>query len=152
MYVPQSCFRDAVFSKLAHLPVATQTEKQFAMELQRDANGLMGSLGIARWGSIHRARLQIWTRSRWQRKLVRYLMRGINGEVLGLKYLNVGKILMILILCRVKCKLYLRTKTHQWRARLQKISLKKSIWTCRLQNDDHICNQALMCQSRPFRR
>ena len=39
-------------------------------------------------------------------------MRGINGEKLGLKYLNVGKILMISSLCRVKHKLYLRSKTH----------------------------------------
>ena len=45
----------------------------------------------------------------WQ---VRYLMRGINGEKLGLKCLNVGKILTIESLCRVKCKLYLRSKTQ----------------------------------------
>ena len=43
---------------------------------------------------------------------VRYLMRGINGEKLGLKYLNVGKMLIISSLCRVKYKLYLRSKTH----------------------------------------
>ena len=45
----------------------------------------------------------------WQ---VQYLMRGINGEKLGLKCLNVGKILTIWSLCRVKCKLYLRSKTQ----------------------------------------
>ena len=39
-------------------------------------------------------------------------MRGISGEKLGLKYLNVGKIVLISSLCRVKCKLYLRIKTH----------------------------------------
>ena len=50
--------------------------------------------------------------SRGQGKQVRYLMRGINGEKLGLKYLNVGKILMISSLCRVKCRLCLRSKTH----------------------------------------
>ena len=48
----------------------------------------------------------------WQ---VRYLMRGINGEKLGLKYLNVGKILMISVMYRVKCKLCLRSKTPGWR-------------------------------------
>ena len=41
---------------------------------------------------------------------VQYLMRGINGENLGLKYLNVVKILMISGLCRVKCKLCLKSK------------------------------------------
>ena len=48
-------------------------------------------------------------------QLVRYLMRGINGEKLGLKYLNVGKILITSSLCRVRCKLYLRSKTHEER-------------------------------------
>ena len=43
---------------------------------------------------------------------VRHLMRGINGEKLGLKYLNVGKILIISNLCKIKCTLYLRSKTH----------------------------------------
>ena len=43
---------------------------------------------------------------------VQYLMRGISGEKLGLRYLIVGNILIISSLCRVKCKLYLRTKTH----------------------------------------
>ena len=41
-------------------------------------------------------------------------MRGINGEKLGLKYLNVGKILMISVMYRVKCKLCLRSKTPGW--------------------------------------
>ena len=40
---------------------------------------------------------------------VRYLMRGINGEK---KYLNVGKMLIISSLCRLKCKSYLRSKIH----------------------------------------
>ena len=71
-----------------------------------------------------------------------YLMRGINGEKLGLKYLNVGKMLMISSLCILKCKSYLRSKTHGERDYKK---FKKSIWICRLQNDDHICNQALMC-------
>ena len=39
-------------------------------------------------------------------------MRGINGEKLGLKCLNDGNILTIWSLCRVKCKLYLRSKTQ----------------------------------------
>ena len=39
-------------------------------------------------------------------------MRGINGEKLGLEYLNVGKMLIISSLCRLKCKSYLRSKTH----------------------------------------
>ena len=43
---------------------------------------------------------------------VRYLMRGINGEKLGLKCLNVGKILTIQSLCGVECKLYLKSKTQ----------------------------------------
>ena len=50
-------------------------------------------------------------------------MRGINGEKLGLKYLNVGKIVLISSLCRVKCKLYLRIKTHGER------DYKKCHWT-----------------------
>ena len=54
---------------------------------------------------------------------VQYLMRGINGEKLGLKYLNAGKIVLISSLCRIKCKLFLRIKTHGER------DYKKCHWT-----------------------
>ena len=60
-------------------------------------------------------------------KQVRYLMRGINGEKLGLKCLNVGKILTIQILCRVKCKLYLRSKT-QWERNYEKCHWRNPFW------------------------
>ena len=59
------------------------------------------------------------------------------------KIFECWKILIISSLCRVKCKLYLKSKTHGERD--YKMSLKKSIWICPLQNDDNICNQALMC-------
>ena len=40
---------------------------------------------------------------------VRYLMRGINGEV---KIFECWKMLIVSSLCRVKCKLHLRSKTR----------------------------------------
>ena len=61
------------------------------------------------------------------KRQVRYLMRGINGEKLGLKCLNVGKILTIYSLCRVKCKLYLRSKTQAERD-YEKCHWKNPFW------------------------
>ena len=52
-------------------------------------------LGLVDYDQSYFVVIQRWTKCGHNDEQVRYLMRGINGEKLGLKCLNVGKILTI---------------------------------------------------------